>query len=159
MNNFKYWFGDDGIFAKLAEANEWDLGDHASIEESKEFVENGGQITMEPEKVTIVPDENWTFGDDASIEDIMNWMNQRNGGSLGPSLDAGVSAGVYSTPGGTGTGSGLTSQDLAEFGKVPGEMERSVARAVSGIQVKMDRVTVGQLVAPTVSRIIADQIA
>lgn len=79
----------------------------------------------------------------------------------GSPLDTGVDAGLYAPAGGGtgGTGSGLTSQDLAEFGKVPGEMERSVARAVSGIQVKMDRVTVGQLVAPTVSRIIADQIA
>ena len=122
-----------------------------------EFVKNGGEMTVQPEKVEIVPDDNWVFGDDASIEDIMNWMNSRNGGNLTPgNLYDGVSTGVYSTPAGGGVnGETLTSQDIAEFGKVPGEMAQAVGQAVRQIRVQMDKTTVGYLVAPVVSDYIA----
>ena len=150
----KYW---TWYWGQQQKAAEYDLGDHVTAEEAMDFVKNGGEVTMQPEKVEIVPDDNWAFGDDASIEDIMNWMNSRNGGSLTPgSLDDGVSTGVYSTPAGGGvTGDALTSQDIAAFGKVPGEMALAVGQAVKQIRVQMDKTTVGYLVAPVVSDYIA----
>lgn len=150
----KYW---TWYWGQQQKAAEYDLGDHVTAEEAMDFVKNGGEVTMQPEKVEIVPDDNWVFGDDASIEDIMNWMNSRNGGSLTPgNLDDGVSTGVYSTPAGGGVnGDALTGQDLAEFGKVPGEMVQAVGQAVRQIRVQMDKTTVGYLVAPVVSDYIA----
>lgn len=150
----KYW---TWYWGQQQKAAEYDLGDHVTAEEAMDFVKNGGEVTMQPEKVEIVPDDNWVFGDDASIEDIMNWMNSRNGGSLTPgNLDDGVSTGVYSTPAGGGVnGETLTSQDIAEFGKVPGEMVQAVGQAVRQIRVQMDKTTVGYLVAPVVSDYIA----
>lgn len=70
-----------------------------------------------------------------------------------------VNPDLYSTPAGAGTDTGaqLTKTDIEAFGKVPGEMEKGVAKAVNGIQVQMDRVTVGRLVAPVVSQIIAQE--
>lgn len=151
-NKYLTWY-----WGQQQKAAEWDTGDHTSIEENMDFVKNGGEVTMQPEKVEIVPDDNWVFGDDASIEDIMNWMNGRNGGNLTPgNLDDGVSTGVYSTPAGGGVnGETLTSQDIAEFGKVPGEMVQAVGQAVRQIRVQMDKNTVGYLVAPVVSDYIA----
>ena len=150
----KYW---TWYWGQQQKAAEYDLGDHVTAEEAMDFVKNGGEVTMQPEKVEIVPDDNWVFGDDASIEDIMNWMNSRNGGNLTPgNLDDGVSTGVYSTPAGGGVnGDALTGQDLAEFGKVPGEMVQAVGQAVRQIRVQMDKTTVGYLVAPVVSDYIA----
>lgn len=150
----KYW---TWYWGQQQKAAEYDLGDHVTAEEAMDFVKNGGEVTMQPEKVEIVPDDNWVFGDDASIEDIMNWMNSRNGGSLTPgNLDDGVSTGVYSTPAGGGVnGDALTGQDLAEFGKVPGEMVQAVGQAVRQIRVQMDKTTVGYMVAPVVSDYIA----
>ena len=141
---------------KQQQAEEWNLGDHASVEEITDFVNNGGELTVKPETAVIEPDDNWVFGDDASIEDIMNWMN--NSGKLTQGIDAGVSAGVYSTPAGTTPGEQLTSQDIAAFNKVPDQMSSAVAKAVGGIRVQMDRTTVGYLVAPIVSNIIASQV-
>lgn len=151
-NKYLTWY-----WGQQQKAEEWNQGDHVTAEEAMDFVKNGGEVTMQPEKVEIVPDDNWVFGDDASIEDIMNWMNSRNGGSLTPgNLDDGVSTGVYSTPAGGGVnGETLTSQDIAEFGKVPGEMVQAVGQAVRQIRVQMDKNTVGYLVAPVVSDYIA----
>ena len=140
---------------KQQEAEEYNLGDHVTAEEAEQFVKNGGELTIQPETAVIEPDENWSFGDDASIEDIMNWMNSRNGGKL---LDEGVNTGLYSAPAGAGTGEQLTSEDIAAFGKVPEEMSVAVAKAVNGIKVQMDRATVGYLVAPIVSNYIASQV-
>ena len=111
---------------------------------------------MQPETAIIQPDDNWVFGDDASIEDIMNWMNSQNGGKLLPGgLDEGINAGVYAA---AASGDKLTSQDVAAFGKVPEQMSTAVAKAVGGIKVQMDRYTVGYLVAPVVSGYIASQV-
>lgn len=151
-----------GLHNTNKEAEEWNLGDHVSAEEAEDFVKNGGEITLQPEKTVIEPDDNWVFGDDAGIEDIMNWMNKRDGGLVqtGP-LDAGVDTGLYAPAGGGNvTGNrGLTSQDLADFQKVPGQMAAEVGKAVGGIKVQMDSTTVGRMVAPTVSNYIASQIA
>ena len=143
---------------KQQQAEEWNLGDHASVEEITDFVNNGGELTVKPETAVIEPDDNWVFGDDASIEDIMNWMNSQNSGNLAPGLDAGVNAGIYSAAAGATTGEQLTSQDIAAFNKVPDQMTSAVAKAVGGIKVQMDRTTVGYLVAPIVSNIIASQV-
>ena len=151
-NNIRFW---TSFWGRQQEAEEWNRGDHESIEDLTNFVNNGGELTVQPETAVIEPDENWVFPEDASIEDIMNWMNTRNGAKL---LDSGVSAGVYATPGGTGTGEQITSQDIAAFNKVPDQMSSAVAKAVGGIRVQMDRTTVGYLVAPIVSNIIASQV-
>ena len=152
VNNIRFW---DMFYDRQREAEKYNLGDHVTAEEAMEFVKNGGEITIQPEKTVIQPDDNWTFGDDASIEDIMNWMNSRDGARLTDGLDAGVNAGVYSP---VNTGEQLTSQDVAAFEKIPGEMTQAVAKAVGGIKVQMDRATVGYLVAPIVSNIIANQV-
>lgn len=153
-----YW---GNFWKQQQEAEQYNLGDHVTAEEAAEFVKNGGTMTVQPEKVEIVPDDNWTFGDDASIEDIMKWMNRKDGASLTPGggLDAGVNAGVYSTPAqASGRGDYLTSQDIQEFGKVPEEMANQVGRKLNGLRVEMDRVTVARMVAPEVSRMIATEI-
>ena len=152
VGNIRFW---DMFYDRQREAEKYNLGDHVTAEEAMEFVKNGGEITIQPEKTVIQPDDNWTFGDDASIEDIMNWMNSRDGARLTDGLDAGVNAGVYSP---VNTGEQLTSQDVAAFEKIPGEMTQAVAKAVGGIKVQMDRATVGYLVAPIVSNIIANQV-
>lgn len=156
-NSIRFW----GEFWKgQKEAQEWDLGDHVTADEVKDFVENGGELTVQPETAVIQPDENWSFGDDASIEDIMNWMNTRNGGSLGPgeALDAGVRTGLYAGISAAQMGENLTSQDIAEFTKVPDAMKAAVAAGVSGIRVNLDGHAVGQMVAPYVSVLIAADI-
>lgn len=72
-------------------------------------------------------------------------------------IDSGINNTLYSTPAGAGgdSGNALTGQDLAEFGKVPGEMVQAVGQAVRQIRVQMDKTTVGYLVAPVVSDYIA----
>lgn len=156
-NSIRFW---DGVWNGQKEAQEWDLGDHVTADEVKDFVENGGELTVQPETAVIQPDENWSFGDDASIEDIMNWMNTRNGGSLGPgeALDAGVRTGLYAGISAAQMGENLTSQDIAEFTKVPDAMKAAVAAGVSGIKVNLDGRAVGQMVAPYVSVLIAADI-
>lgn len=156
-NNIKFW---NEFWGRQQQAEEYNLGDHVTAEEAAEFVNNGGELTVQPETAIIQPDENWSFGDDASIEDIMNWMNTRNGGSLGPgeALDAGVRTGLYAGVSVAQTGENLTSQDIAEFTKVPDAMKAAVAAGVSGIKVNLDGHAVGRLVAPVVSVLIADQI-
>ena len=156
INNIRFW---DTIWKGQKEAEEWNLGDHVTAEEAMNFVNNGGEMKVEPEKVIIEPDDNWTFGDDASIEDIMNWMNSREGAKLTPNgLDAGVSTGLYAGASAAQYGEALTSQDLAEFTKVPDAMKAAVAAGVSGIKVNMDGRAVGSLVAPIVSVMIANDI-
>jgi len=153
-NEFWQEFGEKWKLAQ--EAEQWNLGDHVTAEEAAEFVNNGGELTVQPETAIIQPDDNWVFGDDASIEDIMNWMNSQNGGKLLPGgLDEGINAGVYAA---AASGDKLTSQDVAAFGKVPEQMSTAVAKAVGGIRVQMDRYTVGYLVAPVVSGYIASQV-
>ena len=159
-NNILFWnefwqgFGEKWKLAQ--EAEEWNLGDHVTAEEAADFVNNGGQVVVKPEEAIIQPDDNWVFGDDASIEDIMNWMN--NSGKLTQGIDSGVNAGVYAGVAGATTGEQITSQDIAAFNKVPDQMSSAVAKAVGGIRVQMDRTTVGYLVAPIVSNIIASQV-
>ena len=153
-NKFWTWY-----WGQQQKADEYNLGDHVSADEAMEFVKNGGEITIQPEKTIIEPDDNWVFPEDASIDEIMEWMNSRNGGNLTPGgLDSGVNAGVYAGVNGAGTGEQLTSQDIAEFNKVPEAMTTAVAKAVGGIKVQMDRVTVGYMVAPIVSTLIASEI-
>ena len=156
-NNIRFWDQQHKI---QQEAEEWNTGDHLSIAENLDLVKNNGELTIQPETAVIQPDENWSFGDDASIEDIMNWMNTRNGGSLGPgeALDAGVRTGLYAGVSVAQMGENLTSQDIAEFTKVPDAMKAAVAAGVSGIKVNLDGHAVGRLVAPVVSVLIADQI-
>lgn len=156
-NSIRFW---DEFWKGQKEAQEWDLGDHVTADEVKDFVENGGELTVQPETAVIQPDENWSFGDDASIEDIMNWMKTRNGGSLGPgeALDAGVRTGLYAGISAAQMGENLTSQDIAEFTKVPDAMKAAVAAGVSGIKVSLDGRAVGQMVAPYVSVLIAADI-
>ena len=88
----------------------------------------------------------------------MNWMNSQNSGKLTQGIDAGVNAGVYAGVAGATAGEQITSQDIAAFNKVPDQMTSAVAKAVGGIRVQMDRTTVGYLVAPIVSNIIASQV-
>ena len=77
----------------------------------------------------------------------------------GGSLDAGVNSALYNGPAGTGAnGNPLTSQDIAEFTKVPDAMKAAVAAGVSGIKVNLDGRAVGQIVAPYVSVLIAADI-
>lgn len=144
---------------KQQEAEEWNLGDHASVDEITDFVNNGGELTVQPETAIIQPDDNWTFGDDASIEDIMNWMNSKDSGKIIPNgLDAGVRTGLYAGVSVAQMGENLTSQDIAEFTKVPDAMKAAVAAGVSGIKVNLDGRAVGQMVAPYVSVLIAADI-
>ena len=156
-NNILYWDQQHKI---QQEAEKWNTGDHLSIDENLDMVKNNGELTIQPETAVIQPDENWSFGDDASIEDIMNWMNTRNGGSLGPgeALDAGVRTGLYAGISAAQMGENLTSQDIAEFTKVPDAMKAAVAAGVSGIKVNLDGRAVGQMVAPYVSVLIAADI-
>ena len=157
VNNIRFW---DAFYERQRQAEEYNLGDHATAEEAMDFVKNGGELTVQPDTAIIEPDENWSFGDDASIEDIMNWMNTRNGGSLGPgeALDAGVRTGLYAGISAAQMGENLTSQDIAEFTKVPDAMKAAVAAGVSGIKVNLDGRAVGQMVAPYVSVLIAADI-
>ena len=152
----EFWQGFGEKWKQAQEAEEWNLGDHVTAEEAADFVNNGGQVVVKPEEAIIQPDDNWVFGDDASIEDIMNWMN--NSGKLTQGIDSGVNAGVYAGVAGATAGEQITSQDIAAFNKVPDQMSSAVAKAVGGIRVQMDRTTVGYLVAPIVSNIIASQV-
>jgi flagellar biosynthesis chaperone FliJ len=62
----------------------------------------------------------------------------------------------------SGEGEGLTSEDISGFRGVPAKIEaaarKGIAAGISGIKVQMDGVTVGHLVAPTVSQDIAGAI-
>ena len=55
----------------------------------------------------------------------------------------------------TGSGSGLSSEDISGFKTIPGQMRAAVREGVNGIKVTLDGYTVGNLVAPYVSESIA----
>ena len=76
----------------------------------------------------------------------------------GEALDAGVRTGLYAGVSAAQVGENLTSQDIAEFTKVPDAMKAAVAAGVSGIKVSLDGRAVGQMVAPYVSVLIAADI-
>lgn len=65
---------------------------------------------------------------------------------------------LYQTPAGPGSGEQLSKDDLEGFNALPDQMSQKVANAMRGIQVMMDRVAVGRMVAPVVSEMIASEV-
>ena len=79
----------------------------------------------------------------------------------GGDLTSGVSGTLYAGTGGsvsgTGEKEGLTSKDVQEFSKVPGDLKREIRSAVSGWTVKIDGATAGAVVAPYVDAYMAKE--
>lgn len=143
------WFNDDiqnAVFDKMSESmtdEEFDAFHEAML-----GIKNGEATYSEA-------DIEARFAPLNKAIEIIEQLMEPGGG-----LDAGVSTGVYSTPVGTGGKNDyLTSQDVQEFSKVPEEMANQVGRKLNGLRVEMDRVTVARMVAPEVSKMIAQEIA
>lgn len=148
VDEYFKWFNDDlqnAVLDKMAENMTDDEFD--AFHEAMLGLRNGDQTYSEADIEARFAPLNKAF-------EIIQQMMEPGGG-----LDAGVNAGVYSTPAqAPGRGDYLTSQDIQEFGKVPEEMANQVGRKLNGLRVEMDRVTVARMVAPEVSRMIATEI-
>ena len=125
-NSIRYW---DQIFKTLQEAEEYAEQVEAELQEKE-------QTDYHNE-----PDENWVYGDEWSMEEILQDIERRNNNKNGAD-----------------SGEGITNENLSAFNALPTNMTKAVAKGVSGIKVYLDGQTVGRLVAPYVSQEIASQI-
>lgn len=158
----------------------WDIFDadakrkHARWEDSQEEINywremhpfNEEQATVAPEGVKpwsemdFAERHAWKAAHPGVTEADMSayWLRgHTTWNQAGSGLTDTVTPVVYAGAGGGGGAEKqfITTSDLNDFKRVPGEMERSVGRALSQVEVRMDRESVGRLVAPVVSRIIA----
>ena len=125
-NSIRYW---DQIFKTLQEAEEYAEQVEAELQEKEQTDYHNA------------PDENWVYGDEWSMEEILQDIERRNNNKNGAD-----------------SGEGITNENLSAFNALPTNMTKAVAKGVSGIRVYLDGQTVGRLVAPYVSQEIASQI-
>ena len=90
------------------------------------------------------PTENWEFGEDWGIDEILQWVDRQNN--------------QRKDGGNSGNQDGMTSADAKSMTDAVNKMPSAVQRGVSGIRVYMDGQAVGNLVAPYVSAAIARDI-
>lgn len=94
---------------------------------------------------------------DTMMDELLLMLDKDNntpGANIDDFMD--LPASWWTNTGNSATGGdGITNENLSKFNSLPGDIEKAVARSISGIHVTMDGVAVGRLVASTVSQIIA----
>lgn len=139
---------DSNVITQLGKNNilYWDMINKWQVQ-AEEYAQQQAELEqqrLEELQRKTEPTENWEFGEDWSMDEILQWVDRQN---------------TQRTDGGnSGNQDGLTSADAKNMTDAVNKMPNAVAKGVSGIRVYMDGQVVGNLVAPYVSAAIATQI-
>jgi hypothetical protein len=109
------------------------------LQEAAKYAEENEETV--PDLPKSEPTENWEYGEDWGIQEILEDLERRRNES--------------SSGGNTGNTDGLTSGDAKSMTEAVNKMPAEVRKGMTGIKVYMDRYMVGQLVAEEVSKQIA----
>ena len=136
---------DANVFAQLGKNSilYWDMINKWQVQ-AEEYAQQQAELEqqrLEELQRKTEPTENWEFGEDWSMDEILQWVDRQNT--------------QRKDGGNSGNQDGLTSADAKSMTDAVNKMPAAVQKGVSGLRVVMDGQTVGHIVAPYVSAAIA----